>query len=221
MDYSYIFRAARAKQQTFSEFGFEVADEKTFICKKELPAPNNAFYTILTLNPKDETLTARVYEADTDEPYTLFDVPSANGAFISQIREQVQQIVNDFRSCCFETADLKDKYFDFLKTRFDAHPDYPWDDSPDAAVFRCPNNKWFALAMKIKYRQLGLSGDEELWVVNLKARPEDIPNITDKKSVFPAWHMNKKHWITVLLTAATSFENLCALTEQSYKLVTR
>ncbi len=221
MDYSYIFRAARAKPQGFSDFGFEAADENTFTCKKELPAPNNTFYTILTLNPKDETLTARVYEADTDEPYTLFDVPSANGAFISQIREQVQEIVNDFRSLCFETADLKDKYFDFLNTHFEVQPDYPWDDSPDAAVFRCPNNKWFALAMKIKYRQLGLSGDEELWVVNLKAKPENIPNITDKKSVFPAWHMNKKHWITVLLTAATSFENLCALTEQSYKLVTR
>ena len=221
MDYSYIFRAARAKPQGFSDFGFETADKNTFTCKKELPAPNNTFYTILTLNPKDETLTARVYEADTDEPYTLFDVPSANGAFISQIREQVQEIVNDFRSLCFETADLKDKYFDFLNAHFGVQPDYPWDDSPDAAVFRCPNNKWFALAMKIKYRQLGLSGDEELWVVNLKAKPEDIPNITDKKSVFPAWHMNKKHWITVLLTAATSFENLCALTEQSYKLVTR
>ena len=221
MDYSYIFRAARANPQAFSDFGFEAADENTFTCKKELPAPNNTFYTILTLNPNDETLTARVYEADTDEPYTLFDVPSANGAFISQIREQVQEIVNDFRSLCFETADLKDKYFDFLNAHFEVQPDYPWDDSPDAAVFRCPNNKWFALAMKIKYRQLGLSGDEELWVVNLKAKPEDIPDITDKKSVFPAWHMNKKHWITVLLTATTSFENLCALTEQSYKLVTR
>ena len=221
MDYSYIFRAARAKPESFEKFGFVVATENTFTCKKELPAPNNTFYTILTLNPKDETLTAHVYETDTDEPYTLFDVTSARGAFISKIREQVQQIVNDFRARCFETADLKEKYFDFLKTRFDVAPDYPWDDSPDAAVIRCPNNKWFALAMKIKYRQLRLSGDEELWVVNLKAKPEDIPNITDKKSVFPAWHMNKKHRITVLLTAATSFENLCALTEQSYKLVTR
>ena len=221
MDYSYIFRAARAKPETFQKFGFETTIGNTFTCTKELPAPNDNFYTILTLNLKEETLTARVYESDTDEPYTLFDVPSARGAFISQIRQQVQEIVNELRARCFETADLKDKFFDFAKTGFGATPDYPWDDSPDAAVFRCPNNKWFALAMKIKYRQLGLTGDEEVWVVNLKAKPEDIPNITDKKTIFPAWHMNKKHWITVLLTAATSFENLCALTEQSYELVTR
>ena len=73
--------------------------------------------------------------------------------------------------------------------------------------------------MKIKYRQLGLTGDEDVFVVNLKAPPEKIPNIVDHKSVFPAWHMNKTHWITVLLTAATSFDNLCKLTEQSYGLV--
>ena len=164
MDYSYIFRAARAKPNTFKKFGFKTATGNTFICKKQLPSPNQNFYTILTLNLTQETLSAHVYETDTDEPYTLFDVLSVKGAFISQIREHVQEIVNDFRSLCFETADLKDKYFDFLNAHFGVQPDYPWDDSPDAAVFRCPNNKWFALAMKIKYRQLGLSGDEELWV---------------------------------------------------------
>ena len=72
--------------------------------------------------------------------------------------------------------------------------------------------------MKIKYKQLGLTGDESVWVVNMKACSTDIPNLVDRKSVFPAWHMNKKHWITVLLTAATDFEKLCKLTEKSYEL---
>ena len=75
--------------------------------------------------------------------------------------------------------------------------------------------------MKIKYRQLGLTGDEEVWVVNMKADQAEIPNHIDKKSIFPAWHMNKKHWITVLLTAATDFEKLCELTQKSFELVSR
>ena len=73
--------------------------------------------------------------------------------------------------------------------------------------------------MKIKYRQIGLASDEEVFVVNLKAESDVIPEIIDRKSIFPAWHMNKKHWITVLLTAATDFEKLCALTEQSHNQV--
>ncbi|WP_407428795.1 hypothetical protein [Treponema sp.] len=31
--------------------------------------------------------------------------------------------------------------------------------------------------------------------------------------------MNKKHWITVLLTAVTDFEKLCNLTQESWELV--
>lgn len=231
MDFSYIFRAACPKPETFADFGFQKDDalreDKVFtdakvpadvlICKKSLPQTD--FYVILILNLAKETLSAQVYDFATDEQYALFDVPSANGAFISQIREQVKNIIEDFRNLCFETADLKEKYFEYMKSQFSAVPDYPWDDSPDAGVFRCKNDKWFALVMKIKYRQLGLTGDEEVFVVNLKAPPDKIPNIVDHKSVFPAWHMNKKHWITVLLTAATTFEHLCELTEQSYKLV--
>ena len=248
MDFSYIFRAARPKPETFADFGFKkddlredkvLANEKVsaknkvfekakvstdakvsadvLICKRSLQQTD--FYVILTLNCAKETLSAQVYDFATDEQYALFDVPSANGAFISQIREQVKNIIEDFRNRCFVTADLKEKYFEYMKSQFSAIPDYPWDDSPDAGVFRCKNDKWFALVMKIKYRQLGLTGDEEVFVVNLKAPPEKIPNIVDHKSVFPAWHMNKKHWITVLLTAATSFEYLCELTEQSYTLV--
>ena len=242
MDFSYIFRAARPKPETFADFGFQkddlrenkvLAENKVFenekvstknkvpadvlICKRSLPQTD--FYVILTLNCAKETLSAQVYDFATDEQYALFDVPSANGAFISQIREQVKNIIEDFRNLCFETADLKEKYFEYMKSQFSAIPDYPWDDSPDAGVFRCKNDKWFALVMKIKYRQIGLTGDEEVFVVNLKAPPDKIPNIVDHKSVFPAWHMNKKHWITVLLTAATSFDHLCELTEQSYTLV--
>ena len=55
----------------------------------------------------------------------------------------------------------------------------------------------------------------------MKAAQDEIPNLIDKKSIFPAWHMNKKHWITVLLTAATDFEKLCELTQKSFELVSK
>ena len=75
--------------------------------------------------------------------------------------------------------------------------------------------------MRIKYRQLGLTGDENVWVVNMKADQAEIQYLIDNKSIFPAWHMNKKHWITVLLTAVTDFNKLCELTQKSWELVTK
>ena len=262
MDYSYIFRSARAKPETFADFGFvpqeKVADESgngrfardsVYTCTKTLP--NSMFYVVLTVSCSRETgaahetssgetcatprsvgfqssgdfdtLTARVYDATTDDKYALFEVPAAHGAFVAQIREQVLSIIEDFRRCCFETTDLKERYVAFLKTHFGVDPEFPWADTPDCGVFRCKNSKWFALLMQVKYRQLGFSGgansEEAVWAVNMKAVPDEIPSLIDKKSVFPAWHMNKKHWITVLLTAVTDFERLCTLTEQSYALV--
>lgn len=89
----------------------------------------------------------------------------------------------------------------------------------DATVFRCPNQKWFALVMEISYKNLGLASDEKVFTVNLKADPERVADLVDKKTIFPAYHMNKKHWITVLLSSATDFELLRSLTEQSRALV--
>lgn len=232
MDYSYIFRSAVPDYPKFEKFGFEKHGE-TYICKK--PLSETDFYVLLTVH--DEKLIAEVYETGSDfsdSKYALFDVKNANGSFVSQIRSQVQNIVEDFQNSCFVKSDLHEKYVQFLEIEFNCKPDFPWtapENSAesqssfkngrydDYAVYRCPNNKWFALVMNITYKNLGFERDEKVFAVNLKADKERINEIIDKKSIFPAYHMIKKHWITVLLTNVTDFERLCALTKQSFELV--
>lgn len=217
MDYSYIFRSAKIKKESLEAAGFKTTDGKTFSMNQTVS--NGAFNADITLSLSEQTLTVHLFDSATGEKYALFDMPNSHGAFVASLREELQQLIDEIKSKCFETSDLKDDYIAWIKTQFGAEPDYPWPDTPDYCVFRCPNEKWFALVMRIKYRQLGLSSDEEVWVVNMKASQDEIPNLIDKKSIFPAWHMNKKHWITVLLTAATDFGRLCELTEKSYELV--
>ena len=232
MDYSYIFRSAVPNYEKFADFGFE-KHEDSYICKKKLE--ESGFYVLLTVN--NENINAEVYEEGDDFPdskYALFDVQSATGSFVSQIRSEVQNIIEDFRRSCFGVFDLREKYAHFLETEFNCKPDFPWAASKDSsesksslkserfsdyAVYRCPNQKWFALVMNITYKNLGFENDEKVFVVNLKAPSDKMAKIIDNKSVFPAYHMNKKHWITVLLTDVTDFENLCELTKQSFELV--
>ncbi len=219
MDYSYIFRSAKIKKDSLKAAGFTTSDDNSY--ELRVPVSNDAFNAVISLSLSDQTLTVQLFDSATGEKYVLFDMPS-HGAFVASLREEVQKIIDDIKAKCFETNDLKDDYIAWIKSKFGAEPDYPWpDDAPYSFVFRCPNEKWFALVMRIKYRQLGLNGDEAVWVVNMKAGQDDIPNLIDRKSIFPAWHMNKKHWITILLTAVTDFEKLCELTEKSYELVTR
>ena len=219
MDYSYIFRSAKINKDSLKAAGFTTSNDNSYGMR--VPVSNGAFNAEISLSLSDQTPTVQLFDSATGEKYALFDMPS-HGAFVASLREEVQKIIDNIKTKCFETNDLKDDYIAWIKSKFGAEPDYPWpDDAPYSFVFRCPNEKWFALVMRIKYRQLGLTGDENVWVVNMKTDQDSIPNLVDRKSIFPAWHMNKKHWITILLTAVTDFEKLCELTEKSYELVTR
>lgn len=219
MDYSYIFRSAKIKKDSLEAAGFATTDGATYTMSPTVSA--GAFRADITLSLEAQTLTVHLFDTETGEKYALFDMPSSHGAFVASLREEVQVLIDDIKSKCFESKDLKDDYISWIKNQFGAEPDFPWPDTPDYCVFRCQNEKWFALVMRIKYKQLGLTGDEEVWVVNIKADQTEIPNLIDHKSIFPAWHMNKKHWITVLLTAVTDFEKLCELTLKSYELVSK
>lgn len=223
MDYSYILNTSVPQKEKLKAFGFSAAANESaasdggekLVLKKEIA--DGQFYVLIQLS--DASLTADVYETSTDEKYVLFNVASAQGAFVGQIRSEVLEIIEQIRKECFINEDTKQRYVEFLHSYFKSFGDTPWvaqgDDS--STVYRCPNNKWFALVMKIKFKNLGFESEEPVWAVNLKA--ENIESITDKKSIFPAYHMNKKYWITVLLTAVTDFEQLCELTKKSYALV--
>lgn len=219
MDYSYIFRSAKIKKDSLEAAGFATTDGATYTMSPTVSA--GAFRADISLSLEAQTLTVHLFDTETGEKYALFDMPSSHGAFVASLREEVQKFIDDIKSKCFESKDLKDDYISWIKNQFGAEPDFPWPDTPDYCVFRCQNEKWFALVMRIKYKQLGLTGDENVWVVNIKADQTEIPNLIDHKSIFPAWHMNKKHWITVLLTAVTDFEKLCELTLKSYELVSK
>lgn len=214
MDYSYLLNTAVPQKEKLLEYGF-IQESQRFALKKQIA--DGEFYVLIYLT--NESLYAEVYETLTDERYALFDVLKANGSFINRIRAEVYLIINEVKDRCFFTLDLKQRYEDFLQNFFGAKPDFPWEDSPTYAVYRCQNNKWFALIMKIKFLSLGIKSEEEVWAVNIKAEPDKIASLIDNKSIFPAYHMNKKHWITVLLTAVTDFEKLSELTKTSYSLV--
>ena len=90
---------------------------------------------------------------------------------------------------------------------------------PSFRVFRhLGNRKWFAVIMDIPRKSLGLSGDSEISVVNLKCDPILIGSFREEPGVFPAWHMNKAHWLSVALDGTASDDSLLFLLDMSYEL---
>ena len=81
--------------------------------------------------------------------------------------------------------------------------DYPFDDDFETAVLRHRDtSKWYAIAMRVSRRKFAFDSDEVIDVVNLKLPTERFGSFGAADGVYPAYHMNKLHWISVLLPDA-------------------
>lgn len=113
---------------------------------------------------------------------------------------------------------MRDSVFGYIKKQYKVSPEYPWRRYDSNAVFRHgDNNKWFALVMSVQKSKLGLAGDNFVDVVNLKIGDmffRDI--IIQEDGIMPAYHMNKLHWITVLLDGSVAEEKVFDLIDMSF-----
>ena len=90
---------------------------------------------------------------------------------------------------------------------------------PSFQVFRHHGNKkWFAVIMDIPRKNLGLTGEDQTQVVNLKCDTRLIGSFRMEPGIFPGWHMNKAHWLSVALDGTMDDEKIKFLVDMSYEL---
>ena len=95
------------------------------------------------------------------------------------------------------------EFLEHCLTTYGTTPDYPFDEDFETTVLRhADNKKWYAIAMRVSRRKFGFDGDETIDVVNLKLPTEMFGSFGAPDGVYPAYHMNKLHWISVLLPDA-------------------
>ena len=100
--------------------------------------------------------------------------------------------------------------------------DYPWLDAPETAVYRHKESgMWFGLVMNIPAVKLGLEGDYSVNVINLKCDPLLIGSLHKERGIFPAYHMNKAYWISVLLDGRVDDEIIKLLLNLSFDLTNK
>ena len=97
----------------------------------------------------------------------------------------------------------KQEFLTYCLRTFGTSPDYPFDDWMESAVLRHKESrKWYAIAMRVSRRKFGMDSDETVDVVNLKLPTEMFGSFGADVGVYPAYHMNKLHWISVILPDA-------------------
>ena len=97
----------------------------------------------------------------------------------------------------------KQEFLEYCLNTYGTSPDYPFDEDFETAVLRhSDNRKWYAIVMKVSRRKFEIDNDEVIDVVNLKLPTEMFGSFGAADGVYPAYHMNKLHWISLLLPDA-------------------
>ena len=111
----------------------------------------------------------------------------------------------------------REELFQWVKLEYGTEPEYPWKDL-NAVLRRADNDKWYGVILSVAGRKLGLEDDNTIDVINLKSDPMLRGSLRGQKGYFPAYHMNKEKWISVLLGDAGLDEPIKNLLALSYEL---
>jgi len=97
----------------------------------------------------------------------------------------------------------------YLLSRPEAIEDFPF--GPDVSVFKIRNKMFATLAFK-----------DDIAQMNLKCDPDEANALRDVfDAVIPGYHMNKKHWNTVLLDGSIPVSEIERMIDRSYGLVVK
>ena len=168
----------------------------------------------------------RVVDNMVGEEYTPLRMPNYTGAFVGSVREAYERLLLDIaEECCREVSfvsDQSNRIAALIYERYSVEPDFPWNDDPynTAGVFRHgANSKWFGLIMNIDRRHLDKDRrGEAVDVINLKADESRMADLQKINGVYPAYHMNRSKWISVVLDDTLNDMAVMDLVEESFRL---
>lgn len=114
----------------------------------------------------------------------------------------------------------RERITQYIQTTYGTQAEYLWADSPGNAIFRHPaSKKWYAALMRVLPEKLGLAGEEALDVMDIRCSTIMIGSLLSTKGFLPAYHMNKNHWLSIVLDNSVPDNQITPLLELSYDSV--
>lgn len=204
-----IFNSKLAIAYGFSKVG------NYYILQSDIDVEN---FNVIVKIGKD-SFEVNVIELPFNEEYILFNVLDSKGKFVSKIRKKVNELIEDIVKSCFTSLDYRKILLDYVKEKYGTIPEEPWKDNNHATIKTTNSKKWYGIFMSVSYKTLGLDKSGKIDILNVKLNPELIESLIDKKHFFPAYHMNKKYWITILLDSDMDLNLVKSLIDESFNLV--
>ena len=213
-DFEKLFALGEPNKEKLLQNGFQRTERGYF---KESVLLNFLFRVTVSDEGKVET---ELFDPDADAPYTLHLVEGAKGTFVGEVRKAYEEALLLIGETCFDKAVFKQRLtkdlLHYAKDCYQEDCEYLWENFPDNGILRrADNRKWYAVIMTVAGNKVGLFTENKVEIVDLRAEEEVINTLIHNRGFAPAWHMNKKSWITVLLDGSVEFSTVAKMLEKS------
>ncbi len=163
-----------------------------------------------------------LYDKDTEEEYILYKTES-QGVFVGMVRYEISKILSDVSERCFVSSSFRGEQtlslVSYAQALYKSNPEFLWESTPSNGILRREDSgKWYAAILTIPKNKLGFQSSQSVEIVNMHATPDTVRELLRKDGFYPAWHMNKKSWYTVILDGSVDDTVLHALLSDSYRL---
>ncbi|HIT11914.1 MAG TPA: MmcQ/YjbR family DNA-binding protein [Candidatus Pelethosoma merdigallinarum] len=213
-----IFQRKKVNWESLVSFGFVLKDSEydyrtTFM--------NDDFEAHIHIH-SDGSVSGKVYDTETGDEYSNIRVKSARGAFVMQVREEYQKILQNIADSCFISkyfvSEQANRMTQFINEKYGTVPEFLWERTPSDGIFRhSENQKWYGLIMNIPYERLNKERQGMVEVLNVKIDLAEREMLLMNEGCYPAYHMNKKHWMTVVLDDTLTDQEIITYVESSYE----
>lgn len=186
---------------------------------KTIPSKIEGFYFYIVSASVEKGLEMIVRD-EFHERYSLFDVTTTNSKISEQLRQEAEEMV--FQWCYSVDTSLvalKEQWNRWILEHITPYSAMPFKKSAAIVYNAKENGKWYALMMEIPFSKLGITSDEIALILNVKISPEEKETLLQKEGVFEAYHMNKKHWISIALNVCKDEAFIQECIENSYKCI--
>lgn len=211
---SYQFNKEKARDYGFVENG-EVWNYSCQILQGDFS---------MTVSITPDNVSFQVFDQETGDLYPQVHMESMRGSFVGSVRDACLEILYQIRKACFDVQDFicpqTKRIMAQVQEKYGNQLEYLWEKSPDTAVLRHEGNqKWYAVLMRIPWDRLDKGREGLVEAVNIKH--DQVADLLSQKGIYPAFHMNKRYWISVALDDTLLDEMVLELIERSWNLTVK
>lgn len=194
-----FFARKRVDYDKLTAYGFTKEKEDFFYRTKLLDAQ-----FLMEVCLRNGEIQTRLLDTENECEYILHLVDGAQGEFVGAVRAAYEGVLSDIRTQCF----VEDVF----------------QSDGARAVMQYVSDKygtlleWYAALLTAAGNKIGLEGNGNVEILDLRIDPAKLEQTIDYKRYFPGYHMNKKNWYTICLNGSVEDKELFERIDISYEL---